>query len=600
MKVEEYFTKLPESLASVGYILEEIAKMKARSILEGLVVLDYLPESQMNIPMIYSGLKDKHFPLFLTFDRLTKMIAADILYKKYSAGTFLNVDNADAHDCFVTYDVFANQYWPRFPQNLSKNLNSWLVFNEFMRIVKGSEYALTYPEGALDRPNYLRLPHRFNPNFANQRGILYDIFEYYTKIKRQRRHHDVADRTHVVLKLLRSQRFPGQQFDYLYVDETRNLDGLFWAGDTTQTIFAGVPLDAVVDLSRGRTVLNGVGGHGHAPNFDYDEARYAGACSEALHDLIYIANVTLGGIGDSSINLIVWSNLTQALLTYESLTFQHPSPIQTLCPRTVIWLMVLVGYMVVFPMSMPSLLAFLDVSSAQNPALSHGASGLLGLGFDSLSTIGALVNATGASTGRSLLYHLFQDNPSEPNFIALSLRTSQLARLSLNIPMSQAPTKSNLAGRLSNALECVIRPFIVRAETCSVSTGVQGAPSNKAVVLLDSGTPYTYAPTDVCEAIYSGVSGAQYNSDLGQCTVPYDAEIDMAKNGLTMAFFYGYCGDQCNFRAFLAGVVVLREGAVAISLTKRLEDLQTIVFLPLYFTLSGMNDDLGLLNNCTA
>jgi hypothetical protein len=61
-------------------------------------------------------------------------------------------------------------------------------------IVKGSEYALTYPEGALDRPNYLRLPHRFNPNFANQRGILYDIFEYYTKIKRQRRHHDVADR----------------------------------------------------------------------------------------------------------------------------------------------------------------------------------------------------------------------------------------------------------------------------------------------------------------------------------------------------------------------------------------------------------------------
>ncbi|KAG2135053.1 hypothetical protein BD769DRAFT_1665006 [Suillus cothurnatus] len=128
--------------------------------------------------------------------------------------------------------------------------------------------------------------------------------------------------------------------------------------------------------------------------------------------------------GDSSINQIVWSNLTQALLTYESLTFQHPSPIQTLCPRTVIWLMVLVGYMVVFLMSMPSLLAFLDVSSAQNPALSHGASGLLGLGFDSLSTIGALVNAIGASTGRSLLYHLFQDNPSEPNFIALSLRST--------------------------------------------------------------------------------------------------------------------------------------------------------------------------------
>jgi hypothetical protein len=70
MKVEEYFMKLPESLASVGYILEEIAKMKAWSVLEGLVDLDYLPKSQMNILMIYSGLKDKHFPLFLTFDRV--------------------------------------------------------------------------------------------------------------------------------------------------------------------------------------------------------------------------------------------------------------------------------------------------------------------------------------------------------------------------------------------------------------------------------------------------------------------------------------------------------------------------------------------------
>ncbi|KAG2112837.1 hypothetical protein BD769DRAFT_1673999 [Suillus cothurnatus] len=465
--------------------------MKARSILEGLVVLDYLPESQMNIPMIYSGLKDKHFPLFLTFDRLTKMIAADILYKKYSAGTFLNVDNADAHNCFVTYDVFANQYWPRFPQNLSKNLNSWLVFNEFMRIVKGSEYALTYPEGALDRPNYLHLPHRFNPNFANQRGILY--FGPLAIRSRNVSRHRCPSSSH----LLNPRRMG-------------ILRGLIFASLST--------FDEELNLTRG------------IMRPQSSTCRRIGPSRSHLYRK---CKSTLGGIGDSSINLIVWANLTQALLTYESLTFQHPSPIQTLCPRTVIWLMVLVGYMVVFPMSMPSLLAFLDVSSAQNPALSHGASGLLGLGFDSLSTIGALVNATGASTGRSLLYHLFQDNPSEPNFIALSLRStsdndqvkaaSQLARLSLNIPMSQAPTKSNLAGRLSNALECVIRPFIVGAETCSVSTGVQGAPSNKAVVLLDSGTPYTYAPTDVCEAIYSGVSGAQYNSDLGQWTVPYDA-----------------------------------------------------------------------------
>ncbi|KAG2070632.1 hypothetical protein BDR04DRAFT_1076404 [Suillus decipiens] len=258
-KVEEYFTKLLESLALAGYTLQELAKMKAHNVQEGLVDLDDLPESLTNIPTKYSELEDKHFPLFVTFDRLAKMIAADILSKdvpetRDSAGLFFNVDDADAHDCFVAYDVFANQYWPHFPQNLTKNLNPWLVFSEFMGIVKGSEHALTCPEGVLDRANYLCLPHRSNPNFANQRGILYDIFEIYTKIKRQRRHHDVADRTHAILKVLRSQRFPGQQIDYLYVDEAqdnllidalflrqlcRNPDGLFWAGDTAQTISAG-------------------------------------------------------------------------------------------------------------------------------------------------------------------------------------------------------------------------------------------------------------------------------------------------------------------------------------------------------------------------
>ncbi|KAG1809265.1 hypothetical protein EV424DRAFT_1328374 [Suillus variegatus] len=236
-KVEEYFTKLLESLALAGYTLEELAKMKARSVQEGLVDPDDLPESQMNIPMRYSGLKDKHFPLFLTFDRLAKMIAADILDKKDSAGAFFNVDNADAHDCFVTYNVFANQYWPHFPQNLSKNLNPWLVFSEFMGIIKGSEHALTCPEGILDRPTYILLPHRSNPNFANKRGILYDMFD-----------------THAILKAFRSKKFPVQQIDYLYVDEAqdnllidalllrqlcKNPDGLFWAGDTAQTISAG-------------------------------------------------------------------------------------------------------------------------------------------------------------------------------------------------------------------------------------------------------------------------------------------------------------------------------------------------------------------------
>ncbi|KAG2101589.1 Sodium/hydrogen exchanger family-domain-containing protein [Suillus discolor] len=62
------------------------------------------------------------------------------------------------------------------------------------------------------------------------------------------------------------------------------------------------------------------------------------------------------------------------------------------------------------------------------------------------------------------------------------------------------------------------------------------------------------------------------------------------------AFFTDIVGISAFFGAFLAGVVVPREGALAVSLTRKLEDVVTIVFLPLYFTLSGLNTDLGLLN----
>jgi len=69
-KVEEYFTKLLESLALAGYTLQELAKLKSQSVQDGLVDLDDTPESQMNVPTRYSELEDKHFPLFITFDRV--------------------------------------------------------------------------------------------------------------------------------------------------------------------------------------------------------------------------------------------------------------------------------------------------------------------------------------------------------------------------------------------------------------------------------------------------------------------------------------------------------------------------------------------------
>ncbi|KAF8625621.1 hypothetical protein AX17_006806 [Amanita inopinata Kibby_2008] len=63
------------------------------------------------------------------------------------------------------------------------------------------------------------------------------------------------------------------------------------------------------------------------------------------------------------------------------------------------------------------------------------------------------------------------------------------------------------------------------------------------------------------------------------------------------AFFTDVIGVHAIFGAFLAGLVVPREGGLAIALTEKLEDMTSIIFLPLYFTLSGLSTDLGLLNN---
>ncbi|KAL1950506.1 hypothetical protein VTO73DRAFT_5630 [Trametes versicolor] len=63
------------------------------------------------------------------------------------------------------------------------------------------------------------------------------------------------------------------------------------------------------------------------------------------------------------------------------------------------------------------------------------------------------------------------------------------------------------------------------------------------------------------------------------------------------AFFTDIIGVHAIFGAFLAGIIVPREGGLAIALTEKLEDMVSIIFLPLYFTISGLSTDLGLLDN---
>ena len=77
-----------------------------------------------------------------------------------------------------------------------------------------------------------------------------------------------------------------------------------------------------------------------------------------------------------------------------------------------------------------------------------------------------------------------------------------------------------------------------------------------------------------------------------------------------------YFGDCMRLGAFLTGLIVPREGGLAIAMTEKLEDIVAIIFLPLvrspelsviilfwlipltqYFTLSGLSTNLGLLDD---
>lgn len=62
------------------------------------------------------------------------------------------------------------------------------------------------------------------------------------------------------------------------------------------------------------------------------------------------------------------------------------------------------------------------------------------------------------------------------------------------------------------------------------------------------------------------------------------------------SFFTDIIGVHPIFGAFIVGVIVPRENNYVIKLTSRIEDLVNIIFIPIYFGMSGLDVDLGLLD----
>ncbi|KAK6363084.1 K(+)/H(+) antiporter [Orbilia blumenaviensis] len=66
---------------------------------------------------------------------------------------------------------------------------------------------------------------------------------------------------------------------------------------------------------------------------------------------------------------------------------------------------------------------------------------------------------------------------------------------------------------------------------------------------------------------------------------------------LSSAWFANVIGIHAIFGGFVVGLICPHEGGFAVAVAEKIEDLVTVLFLPLYFTLSGLRTNVGLLNS---
>ncbi|KAI0693657.1 hypothetical protein BC835DRAFT_1352925 [Cytidiella melzeri] len=271
-KVQEYYTKLAESHAAAKRTAEESSKLatqKSRRQEEGLVDRDEEEFHHGTLPKSFKELEDEHFPLFVTYDHLCRLLEADFrqidskldvtagAHDDATAGEDSEIASdymLQRRDSFVSYMTFLSEYWPHLPQSLTKSLDPALIFAEFMGVIKGSEDSIQSDNGYLEREQYLNVSHRQQGTFSSRRDAVYSLFQAYLKRKKFRRDWDAADRTRTIVRGLREYGVPGRKMDFIYIDEAQdnllidalvlrfmcgNPNGLFWAGDTAQTISVG-------------------------------------------------------------------------------------------------------------------------------------------------------------------------------------------------------------------------------------------------------------------------------------------------------------------------------------------------------------------------
>jgi hypothetical protein len=137
-RVKEYFNRLRESAMLAGKKITmaqfyEYKRKKEEEEADGIDSMFEEGEEEDDIPNTFRELADHHFPLFITYEKFSKMLQETYGIKNIRK---LDADDIDTNDKkssfikttnFVDYNVFRKKYWPR----LNSNFDCELVYAEF-------------------------------------------------------------------------------------------------------------------------------------------------------------------------------------------------------------------------------------------------------------------------------------------------------------------------------------------------------------------------------------------------------------------------------------------------------------------------------------
>ena len=154
----------------------------------------------------------------------------------------------------ITYHVLKNELWGEITKKKKVDYHPSLVWTEIISFIKGSVEALHSEKGCITLEEYQTIGNKRAPSFTADRETIYELFLAYERIKHTLGMFDEADVVHQIYRRL-VHHVPAWFIHEIYVDETqdftqaelsviirscRNPNGLFFTGDTAQSIMRGI------------------------------------------------------------------------------------------------------------------------------------------------------------------------------------------------------------------------------------------------------------------------------------------------------------------------------------------------------------------------